>query len=195
MLTLKSILLKGPPLTGQLWCTTAVLFIFKLVVPQVQGSSHFGLGMTAVNSSFNDVSAKTPHTLPNEKLLERLTVLAYRGNIRALRFLVEEHSSVDWNTVLVDTLMTPIHYALQGRHNTLSQQPANLIGQHEEVVSYLTTVTGFNVSHGCAVYYAMHYRNMKALGLLLRTGNREQLSSCESLVQQFVYSRTDLVIV
>ena len=105
-------------------------------------------------------------------------MLAYRGNVRGLKSLVEEHSSVDWNVALANTQTTPIHYALQGRHNSLSQQPANLIGQHEEVVSYLTSVAHFNATQGCAVYYAIHYRNLKALQILLRTGNKEQLSTC-----------------
>ena len=156
----------------------------------VQGSNDFGLGTAAVNSTPGIMRPQTTlHTttaIPDEKLLEKLNMLAYRGNLRTLKSLVEEHTGVDWNRPLAIAQRTPIHYALQGRHDSLSQQPSNLIGQHEEVVSFLIDVCQFNASHGCPVYYAMHYRNMKALRVILKAGDREQLSACAnvSLVSQ-----------
>ena len=178
------------PLPGKSSYSIVALLIVcatTLVVPMVQGSNDFGLGTAAVNSTPGIMGAQALHTtsaVPDEKLLEKLNMLAYRGNLRALKSLVEEHRGVDWNRPLATAQRTPIHYALQGRHDSLSQQPSYLIGKHEDVVSFLIDECQFSASHGCPVYYAMHYRNMKALRVLLNAGDREQLSDCanDSLV-------------
>lgn len=178
------------PLPGKSSYSIVALLIVSattLVVPMVQGSNDFGLGTAAVNSTPGIVRAQALHTtsaIPDEKLLEKLNMLAYRGNLRALKSLIEEHRGVDWNRPLATAQRTPIHYALQGRHDSLSQQPSYLIGEHEDVVSFLIDECQFSASHGCPVYYAMHYRNMKALRVLLNAGDREQLSDCanDSLV-------------
>ena len=178
------------PLPGKSSYSIVALLIVSattLVVPMVQGSNDFGLGTAAVNSTPGIVRAQALHTtsaIPDEKLLEELNMLAYRGNLRALKSLVEKHRGVDWNRPLATAQRTPIHYALQGRHDSLSQQPLYLIGEHEDVVSFLIDECQFSATHGCPVYYAMHYRNMKALRVLLNAGDREQLSDCanDSLV-------------
>ena len=170
------------PLLGKSSCSIVALLVVcaaTLVVPMVQGSDDFGLGTAAVNSTPSIMGSQALHTataIPDEKLLEKLNMLAYRGNLRALKSLVEEHRGVDWTRPLATGQRTAIHYALQGRHDSLSQEPSHLIGQHEEVVSFLIDVVQFNASHGCPVYYAMHYRNMRVLKVLLKAGDRKQLS-------------------
>ena len=183
------------PLLGKSSYSFVALLIVcatTLVVSIVQGSNDFGLGTAAVNSTpgMRSQALHTTAAIPDEKLLEKLNMLAYRGNLRALKSLVEEQRGVDWSRPLGTAQRTPIHYALQGRHDSLSQQPSNLIGQHEDVISFLIEVCQFNATHGCPVYYAMHYRNMKALKVLLKAGDREQLSDCAnvSLVSQPPFS-------
>ena len=173
--------LQVPLLRKSSYSIVALLVICAatLVVPMVQGSDDFGLGTAAVNSTPSIMESQALHiatVTPDEKLLEKLNILAYWGNLRALKSLVEEHRGVDWNRPLATAPRTAIHYALQGRHDSLSQEPSRLIGQHEEVISFLIDVVQFNASHGCPVYYAMHYRNMRVLKLLLKAGDRKQLS-------------------
>ena len=189
------------PLPGKSYSIVALLVVCAttLVVPMVQGSNDFGLGTAAVNSTPGIVRDQTLHTtsaIPDEKLLEKLNMLVYRGNLRALKSLVEEHRGVDWNRLLATAQRTPIHYALQGRHDSLSQQPSYLIGEHEDVVSFLIDECQFSASHGCPVYYAMHYRNMKALRVLLNAGDQEQLSDCanDSLVSRLPLSVSLLAV-
>ena len=125
------------------------------------------------DSSTPHPDSSTPH--PDSRASETVTVdpntvkileqLAYRGDYKAVKTLVEKHKAVNWDD---GVLRTPLHYALQGRHDSLSQQPSHLIGQHEEVISYLIEAAHINASQGCPVYYAMHYRNMPALEILLK---------------------------
>lgn len=118
-------------------------------------------------------SKRRPNTDPI-KLLEKLSVQALRGNLEAVKSLIEGNPEVDWNAALNGVQMTPVHYALQGRYNSILQQSTNLIGQHEDVITYLIKDVHLNASVGCPVYYAMHYRNINALRSLLHFADIER---------------------
>lgn len=106
------------------------------------------------------------------ELLRRLNAVAYSGDLGAVKALITDHSDIDWNSSLAgDTLRTPIHYALQGRQDSFAHQSLKLIGQHEEVISYLIAGGYLSGSHGCPVYYAIHLRNTRALATLLEVGD------------------------
>ena len=131
-----------------------------------------GTGSPAVPT--DDASMGTGSPAETGAVLKELSLLAYKGNLKAVQSLIKRHN-IKWSSLsLLGDLQTPIHSALQGRHDSLSRQSSNLIGQHEEVIDYLTAVH-FNASHGCPVYYAMHFRNIRALEILLQTADVNRL--------------------
>ena len=132
-----------------------------------------GTGSPAVPT--DDASMGTGSPAETGAVLKELSLLAYKGNLKAVQSLIKRHN-IKWSSLnLLGDLQTPIHSALQGRHDSLSRQSSNLIGQHEEVIDYLTAVVHFNASHGCPVYYAMHFRNIRALEILLQTADVNRL--------------------
>ena len=123
----------------------------------------------------------------SRKLLERLNTLAYNGDLTAVKALITSHSDINWNSSLaIDAHSTPIHYALHGRQDSLAQQSSSLIGQHEEVISYLVDEGHISASHGCPVYYAIHLRNTRVLASLLQIGDKRY--STRHVTQGKLYS-------
>ena len=119
----------------------------------------------------------TPTKQTPYELLKKLNTLAYNGDLSALKALITSHRDIDWNSSLAtDAHRTPIHYALQGRQDSFVQQSSSLIGQHEEVISYLIAEGYLSGGHGCPVYYAIHLRNTRALATLLKAGDRRYLT-------------------
>lgn len=121
----------------------------------------------------NDVSDPNSHSaIPASHLkqagLEQLATLAYHGNLTAIRRLMQNSDQVAWDSSLHTT---PIHHALLGRFDSLQQQSLEVLGRHEDVIEYLVGERGLNASQGCPVYYAVNFRNMIALNLLLKASD------------------------
>lgn len=118
------------------------------------------------------VGVQSQHS-PSKRMLQQLNMLAYRGDMEAVKTLFGRHRSS-----LLDALSgeerTPVHYALQGRHESLSYQSTSLPGHHEEVVTFLVQSAGVGADQGCPLYYALHYRNMKVLETLLESADMER---------------------
>ena len=122
-------------------------------------------------------SAVYPPPAPSSDLsrvvLQQVHQLAYRGDIAALRSLWAAHNSTI-TAALAREERTPVHSALQGRHDSLSRQSLQLQGHHEETVSWLLGPGGVSADQGCPLYHAMHYRNMMALESLLTHASMER---------------------
>ncbi len=103
--------------------------------------------------------------------LERVNHAAYDGDLRAVQALLDGEKGTSNLLSEPRSLQSPIHSALQGRHDSLSRDISKLIGQHEEVIHYLTEYTRLSTSHGCPIYYAVHYRNIRALEILLNSSD------------------------
>ena len=99
---------------------------------------------------------------------QQLAALAYHGNLTAIQRLMHNHSHIAWD---VFGLTTPLHHALRGRFDSLQEQSSRLLGSHEDVMAYLMGERGLSASQGCPVYYAINYRNMVALDLLLKASD------------------------
>lgn len=100
-------------------------------------------------------------------LLRRLNHAAYVGDYETVRALL--NGETWWNDPTSQLLshQSPVLVALQGRHDSLSRDVSDLIGRHEEVIQYLMEFTQLNTGHSCPIYFAAHYRNIKALEILL----------------------------
>ena len=119
------------------------------------------------------VGVQSQHSSGKRMLLQQLNLLAYRGDLEGVRMLFREHRS-SLLEALSGEERTPVHYALQGRHESLSHQSTSLPGRHEEVVSFLIHTAGVGADQGCPLYYALHYRNMKVLETLLGNADMER---------------------
>ena len=121
------------------------------------------------------VEGHTSHggRLTGTELLHQLNMLAYRGDVGDVKGLFSHHER-DILAALRGKQRTPVHFALQGRHESLAYQSTSLRGNHEEVVTFLVESAGVFADQGCPLYYALHYRNTKALKILLQMANPER---------------------
>ena len=62
-------------------------------------------------------------------LARTLNALSMKGNVSAVRSLLDSHPHLDWHSLNTD--QSPIHFALRGRFESLSAQAHGLIGRHE----------------------------------------------------------------
>ena len=62
-------------------------------------------------------------------LVRTLNGLSMKGNVSAVRNLLDSHPHLDWHSLNTD--QSPIHFALRGRFESLSGQAHGLIGLHE----------------------------------------------------------------
>lgn len=129
------------------------------------------------------VSSKETHNmyrLPSSELLNSAHGLAYSGDIETLKRLVRYYDKLDWSNVQYEDQPseTLIHRALQGRHDSISKSSDFVIGNHEDMISYLVHDLHWNASYGCPIYFALHYRNMKALSIILDSTNKAESLYC-----------------
>ena len=99
------------------------------------------LSVTVVVYTFT--TSADPHTaeslkrLPSKNLIEMLRRYSYMGDSTALKHLINDHPRLNWTHVQYHAPPTasPLHLALQGRHDSISQSSASLRGDHEVSVS------------------------------------------------------------
>lgn len=112
----------------------------------------------------------TSDTIP---FLHQLNRLAYRGDVDSIKALLGGYGG-DVSAAIAGEEKTLIHAALQGRHDSLSHLTDHLQGQHEDVISLLLETGSVSADQGCPLYYALYYRNMRALDLLLTYAHIEK---------------------
>ena len=118
----------------------------------------------------------SPHDNTRQSLLQRVHMLAYRGDVDELRVLFTEHGAAV-SAAIAGEERTPVHSALQGRHESLSYQSLQLRGRHEDAISFLLDSADVSADQGCPLYYALHYRNMNALKILIAHSDMERYFS------------------
>ena len=119
-----------------------------------------------------------PRSETSRSLLHQINKLAYRGDRDSIRALLRDHEG-DVSAAITAEERTPIHAALQGRQDSLSHQSvAHLQSSHEDVIAVLLELGLVNADQGCPLYYALHYRNMRALDSLLTYAHIEKYAQC-----------------
>ncbi len=154
---------------------TATVIVAAALVPVVwnglyQTSSEDGRTAQQEQESRREPDPPSRSPTETQELLERVNHVVYEGDYEAVQHLLNGKDLTSLFSEL-STAQSPIHLALQGRHDSLSRDPTQLIGQHEEVVQYLLENAQLNSSQGCPVYFAVHYRNCRALEILLSSSD------------------------
>eukprot|EP01147_Barroeca_monosierra_P005116 gene5116-155_t len=122
-----------------------------------------------------------------------LMAFAYHGDINSVRQILQEkspsshlhqHSNYmndNSETTLLKTLdhrgWSPLHYALQGRHDSLMAKLEDPPGFHEDVVDELVKF-GFGDNGACPIYYAITFRDIAALHILTKALPSAAIAEC-----------------
>eukprot|EP00048_Salpingoeca_helianthica_P008123 m.118847 g.118847 ORF g.118847 m.118847 type:complete len:619 (-) comp14521_c0_seq1:21-1877(-) len=112
-------------------------------------------------------ASSAPHNATTEagSGITRLMRAARIGHLPAVQALlaVEDVSAQDARG------MTLVHYALEGRHHTILDSLAGLRGEHERIIELVVQHNASAAAISCPLYYAVHYRNIRAIRALLKT--------------------------